>query len=54
MGILAIRAGFVESVKVPQYPVDVMLETIDVDVDVDVDEFEPSFSETENISLYTE
>jgi len=55
VGILAIRAGFVESVKVPQYPVDVMLETIDVDREtIDVDTFEPSFIDTEQPTLYTE
>lgn len=48
MGILADRAGYKELEAIPQYPVDVMLETIDVDREtIDVDTFEPSFIDLE-------
>ena len=53
--MLSERAGFVESVKVPDYPVDVLLDAVDVDVDsVDVDSYEPSFSDMEHFPLDTE
>ena len=42
MGILATRAGYKELEAIPQYPVDVLLDAVDVDA-VDVDEFEPIF-----------
>ena len=46
MGILATRAGYKELEAIPQYPVDVLLDAVDVDA-VDVDEFEPSFIDLE-------
>ena len=42
VGILATRAGYKELEAIPQYPVDVLLDAVDVDA-VDVDEFEPIF-----------
>ena len=51
MGILAERAGYVESVKVPDYSADDLLEAIDADADAD--SFEPSFIDLD-ISPYME
>ena len=53
VGILAERAGYVESVKVPDYSADDLLEAIDADADADADSFDPSFIDLD-ISPYME